>query len=465
MLVHVVLTIFLASALNGLARRARKISTISVQSSQQSKEVKGRANGTQSHRVGNMVANRYILVQELEDRRHGHGRPTRLKHEYNYEENAKLGEGGFARAYKATDMNGNKDVVLKILKEEFADQHAAQQQTSDECNFMQALQSEDLVKIFPDGARNLMHCSRNNIKVGKMGLGHNQFIVLEYGGIPLDEEPKLGLDAGDVKNRGKRIVEVVNQTLRGLVYLAGLGVSHRDLSPDNILVQYNEDGTAKVKIIDFGSMAYGSDVHCGGSVCKELGHSVFHVNRVVDCPSDENGRASCDFPGFAFPSDSCSFEWEDDAFAPPEMRHKAQRVCLTPNYPVDMFDIWSLGMTAVQLVNARFGEDCGVGDGFKGNAPNSWRERFWTNTSLDSSSDGLLSEFCTSALQWSYNTRGRLQEYNVDQLGVVDLLKIFDAKFERPNFPKLSERLFPISVDVAREPLKMLSLTPRNSAS
>lgn len=90
---------------------------------------------------------------------------------------------------------------------------------------------------------------------------------------------------------------------------------------------------------------------------------------------------------------------------------------------------------------------------------------FWTNTSLDSSSDGLLSEFCTSALQWSYNTRGRLQEYNVDQLGVVDLLKIFDAKFERPNFPKLSERLFPISVDVAREPLKMLSLTPRNSAS
>lgn len=56
----------------------------------------------------------------------------------------------------------------------------------------------------------------------------------------------------------------MKEVLKGLEYLHGLGVSHRDIKPDNVLVSF-KDGFPVVKLIDFGfaTSSQISNVYCG----------------------------------------------------------------------------------------------------------------------------------------------------------------------------------------------------------
>merc|ERR1711957_191825 len=142
--------------------------------------------------------------------------------------------------------------------------------------------------------------------------------------------------------------------------------------PDNILVQYDTSRNAQIKIIDFGAVAHGKNVFCDGSKCKRTARTARWKiprkgkNIQTDCMDGVDGTAVCAPPSIPSPSESCSFQWEQYVYAPPEIRDDNQRVCLPSDYPVDAFDIWSMGMIVVQLVSMRFDEDCGVGDGFTG---------------------------------------------------------------------------------------------------
>ena len=56
----------------------------------------------------------------------------------------------------------------------------------------------------------------------------------------------------------------MKEVLKGLEYLHSLGIAHRDLKPDNILISF-QDSTPVVKLIDFGfaTNASTSNIHCG----------------------------------------------------------------------------------------------------------------------------------------------------------------------------------------------------------
>lgn len=260
------------------------------------------------HRVGSKIADRYVLLKVLKNRPHGHGGPIEEGDallESKESEDAprgsrfikgkKLGQGGYATAYLATDTSTNREVVMKILNN--PDDLGAQQQTSDECDVMKSLQSGAYRDAL--GASRLMGCIENHITVGQSGLGSNQFLVLQYGGKALQKDVNLD------------VVEATKQIMQGVKYLASIGIAHRDLKPDNILVSYGHGGETIIKIIDFGLYTRNTyteaKVACAGSSCLKLEMQIVNDRyQYVHVPTSCYSGKCLATPEA---SDDCGFDW------------------------------------------------------------------------------------------------------------------------------------------------------------
>ena len=60
------------------------------------------------------------------------------------------------------------------------------------------------------------------------------------------------------------LIFMMKEILKGVEYLHSLGIAHRDIKPDNILISFKEDMPV-VKLIDFGfaTNSVVSNIHCG----------------------------------------------------------------------------------------------------------------------------------------------------------------------------------------------------------
>lgn len=83
------------------------------------------------------------------------------------------------------------------------------------------------------------------------------YLVMEFvsGGDLMDLVAAQGAMTEDVSR------EIIRQTLNAIKYVHGLGISHRDLKPDNILIA--SDDPVTVKITDFGLAKIGTNNHKG----------------------------------------------------------------------------------------------------------------------------------------------------------------------------------------------------------
>lgn len=147
-----------------------------------------------------------------------------------YEITAELGEGGFAKVYRAIDTELKREVAIKFLK-------------------FSADQSEADLERFYREAKTLAQLEHPNIvKVYSVDLDDDRmpFIVMEYlQGMSLQ---KLILDKGALGQ--DRVKSIFSQVCSGLDYAHKLGVIHRDLSPANIFLLAGPK--TDVRIIDFG---------------------------------------------------------------------------------------------------------------------------------------------------------------------------------------------------------------------
>ena len=144
-----------------------------------------------------------------------------------YEIKEIIGIGGMAVVYKAFDIQENKIVAVKILKDEFGSNVEFLRRFQNESKVIAVLSHPNIVKVFD------------------VSFGDNfQYIVMEYiDGITLKEyiERKQSIPWKDA-------LYFTVQILRALQHAHDKGIVHRDVKPQNIMLL--RDGT--IKVTDFG---------------------------------------------------------------------------------------------------------------------------------------------------------------------------------------------------------------------
>jgi serine/threonine-protein kinase len=143
-----------------------------------------------------------------------------------------IGEGGMAVVYRATHVNMERPVVVKILQGRLTASEKSVQRFERECKVTAKVSHPNVVSVFDVGFIN----------------GNQPYLVMEFiKGESLrdkiDHEGPLPLSAG---------AAILIQICRGLQEAHSMGIIHRDLKPENILMQERSDRPDWVKIVDFG---------------------------------------------------------------------------------------------------------------------------------------------------------------------------------------------------------------------
>lgn len=150
------------------------------------------------------------------------------KLEDRYEIIEMVGEGGMANVYRGKDLQENRIVAIKILKDEFNSNAELVRRFKNESRAISVLNHPNIVKVFDISVSDDM-----------------QYIVMEYiDGITL----KTYIDQRGEPLTYKETVHFVSQILRALQHAHDKGIVHRDIKPQNIMLL--EDGT--LKVMDFG---------------------------------------------------------------------------------------------------------------------------------------------------------------------------------------------------------------------
>jgi len=144
-----------------------------------------------------------------------------------YELQALAGSGGMSSVYKARDTVLERTVAIKILHEHFSD-------------------DPEYVERFRREARALAQLNHPNIVtvIDRGDFEGRQFIVFEH----VDGETLKSLVERSGPLPVDQAIALVHQIARGLSFAHEHGVVHRDVKPQNVLIDEN----ATAKVTDFG---------------------------------------------------------------------------------------------------------------------------------------------------------------------------------------------------------------------
>jgi predicted Ser/Thr protein kinase len=138
-----------------------------------------------------------------------------------------LGEGGMGAVYKAHDRELERDVALKVIKPELANNPEILQRFKQELILARQVTDRNIIRIFDLG-------EASGIK----------FITMEY----IEGQNLHQM----LKQRGKleaaEAVDLMEQVAAGLAAAHREGIIHRDLKPGNIMC----DANGRVVVMDFG---------------------------------------------------------------------------------------------------------------------------------------------------------------------------------------------------------------------
>jgi serine/threonine-protein kinase len=144
-----------------------------------------------------------------------------------YEIQSKIGAGGMSDVYKANDRKLNRQVSIKILKRDYAEDQSFVTKFRNEAKAAASLNHPNIVNVYDVGEGDGIY-----------------YIVMEHiDGITLKKyiEYKKKLNI-------RESIEIAMQVARGLEAAHSKKIIHRDIKPQNIMI--SRDG--KVKVTDFG---------------------------------------------------------------------------------------------------------------------------------------------------------------------------------------------------------------------
>jgi serine/threonine protein kinase len=144
----------------------------------------------------------------------------------HYEITSRIGKGGMGEVYKAKDQKLGRDVAIKVLPEEFAEDADRVARFQREAKLLASLNHPNIAAIY-----GLEESDGSHFLVLELIEGDRLADRIKSGPIPVEESLKLALQIAEA-------LEAAHEK----------GVIHRDLKPANIKV--TPDG--KVKVLDFG---------------------------------------------------------------------------------------------------------------------------------------------------------------------------------------------------------------------
>lgn len=144
-----------------------------------------------------------------------------------YEIQAMLGEGGMGAVYRARDRELDRLVALKVIRAELANHGEILRRFKQELILARQVTHKNVVRIFDLGVTD--------------GL---KFITMEY----VDGRDLKSMLVEGGKMAPGTAVPIIRQVLLGLQAAHNEGVVHRDLKPQNVMV----DGQGRVYLMDFG---------------------------------------------------------------------------------------------------------------------------------------------------------------------------------------------------------------------
>ncbi len=138
-----------------------------------------------------------------------------------------LGKGGMGNVYKVLDTKIKEKIALKLLKPEIASDKKTIERFSNELKFSRKIRHENVCQMFDLNEEKGMH-----------------YITMEY--VHGEDLKRLIRKMGQMS--AGQAISLAKQVCAGLTEAHKLGVVHRDLKPQNIMV--DEEG--KPRIMDFG---------------------------------------------------------------------------------------------------------------------------------------------------------------------------------------------------------------------
>jgi serine/threonine-protein kinase len=139
----------------------------------------------------------------------------------------RIGSGGVGEVYKAMDVMLQREVAIKVLRDELASDAVFLKRFSNEAQFLAKLSHPNVASV---------HAFLNE--------GGKQFMVMEYvPGISLDEFVRSG---GPLPV--ERALTIFRKALDGIAHAHAQGIVHRDIKPANIMLA----DSGQVKVMDFG---------------------------------------------------------------------------------------------------------------------------------------------------------------------------------------------------------------------
>jgi len=138
-----------------------------------------------------------------------------------------LGEGGMGAVYKASDLELDRIIALKVIRPELASNPEILQRFKQELILARQVTNRNVIRIFDLGEA-----------------GGIKYITMEY----LEGESLYQILRRQGKVPANETVDIMRQMLSGLEAAHREGVIHRDLKPGNIM----RDANGRVVVMDFG---------------------------------------------------------------------------------------------------------------------------------------------------------------------------------------------------------------------
>src|SRR5580700_3115995 len=143
-----------------------------------------------------------------------------------YQVEGRLGAGGMGQVYRARDTRLGREVAVKVIAHEKADDPGLQSRFAREARAASALNHPNIVSVYDVGEQDGTHYI-----VSELVQGESLRQTISRGPLPSGQS-----------------IRIATQIADALKAAHAAGIVHRDLKPENIMVTPDE----RVKVLDFG---------------------------------------------------------------------------------------------------------------------------------------------------------------------------------------------------------------------